>query len=415
MGRAVRDHRLESRSARLKLPSRNEPHWRLISEGFHIGYFKGKRLGKWVCRYRAPGSSGSYVKSTLGEADDISDANGSTILSFAQAQEAAREWLAYQDTDEAKAGPLTVGQILDDYLKGFTGKGIVDTRSRVEAIIRPHFGELDVRDLTTKLIRDWHEARARTPAKLRTGKNAKQANTRPANDAEAIRKRRSTANRDLTVLKAALNRAADDNEWMRRDVWGNVKPFPSVDVARRRFLSGEEFTRIVTATDEEFRPMVAASLLTGGRYSELRHTKVRDYDRESATLWLAETKDAANPRAAYLDAEGVALLEEMIAGKDFDDLIFQRPDGGQWMPSQQGRFVARAYKAAKLQKLTYHDLRRSYGARLARQGVPLGIIAEALGHKDERITRKHYAHLVPSHVSETVRKAISGLGVIASS
>jgi len=35
-----------------------------------------------------------------------------------------------------------------------------------------------------------------------------------------------------------------------------------------------------------------------------------------------------------------------------------------------------------------------------------------LGHKDERITRKHYAHLAPSYVADTVRAAISGLGIV---
>jgi integrase len=45
----------------------------------------------------------------------------------------------------------------------------------------------------------------------------------------------------------------------------------------------------------------------------------------------------------------------------------------------------------------------------------MAVISEAMGHKDERITRKHYAHLAPSYVSETVRAAISGLGIVEKS
>jgi integrase len=48
---------------------------------------------------------------------------------------------------------------------------------------------------------------------------------------------------------------------------------------------------------------------------------------------------------------------------------------------------------------------------LAMAGVPLAVIAEALGHADERITRKHYAHLSPSYVREAVRTGLGRLGV----
>jgi hypothetical protein len=47
-------------------------------------------------------------------------------------------------------------------------------------------------------------------------------------------------------------------------------------------------------------------------------------------------------------------------------------------------------------------------------GVPLAVIAEALGHADERITRKHYAHLSPSYVRHAVRTGLGALGVFHS-
>ena len=33
----------------------------------------------------------------------------------------------------------------------------------------------------------------------------------------------------------------------------------------------------------------------------------------------------------------------------------------------------------------------------------MGVIAEQLGHADTRMTEKHYAHLAPSYVAETIR------------
>jgi integrase len=36
-------------------------------------------------------------------------------------------------------------------------------------------------------------------------------------------------------------------------------------------------------------------------------------------------------------------------------------------------------------------------------GVPMGVIAAQLGHADTRMTEKHYAHLAPSYVAQTIR------------
>ena len=36
-------------------------------------------------------------------------------------------------------------------------------------------------------------------------------------------------------------------------------------------------------------------------------------------------------------------------------------------------------------------------------GVPMGVIAAQLGHADTRMTEKHYAHLAPSYIAQTIR------------
>lgn len=415
MGRAVKDAKLDKRDARLKLAAQKEPYWRLVSEGAHLGYYRGSRVGKWVARYKAPGTKGGYAKKTLGEADDTRDADGETILTFRQADDAARRWFAERERgDVVPVSPFTVSDALDEYEKAFEArKGSIpaDLRSRIDEIIKPTLGHHEVANLTKDIVSDWHNARATSPAKLRTRKGSEKQNERPAADKESLRKRRSTANRDLTVLKAALNLAAEARDWLPVAAWSKVKAFEGVDVAKRRYLNDDEARRLVNASDPEFRPMVRAALLTGGRYGELRHVRVRDYDRQSRTIFLVETKNS-EVRPAYLEDEGVRMIEQAIAGKGPADFVFLRPDGTQWMRSQQLRRMEDAFDRAKIDKTTFHDLRRSYGARLARAGVPMAVIAEAMGHKDERITRKHYAHLTPSYVSETVRAAVAGLGIV---
>jgi integrase len=53
----------------------------------------------------------------------------------------------------------------------------------------------------------------------------------------------------------------------------------------------------------------------------------------------------------------------------------------------------------------------SHRSTLAMRGVPMGVIAEQLGHADTRMTDKHYAHLAPSYVAETIRAHFPTLGI----
>ncbi|AWM85546.1 hypothetical protein C4E04_01485 [Microvirga sp. 17 mud 1-3] len=50
-------------------------------------------------------------------------------------------------------------------------------------------------------------------------------------------------------------------------------------------------------------------------------------------------------------------------------------------------------------------------ATMVRAGGPLLAGAEALGHADTRIVSKHYAHLAPLYVAETVRRTAPDLAL----
>jgi integrase len=403
---------LRNREQRSLLGIRKKPYWMALNEGEHLGYYRGRRVRKWVARYRPPGISSKYREFTIAEADDYADADDSKILSFGQAQNAARRWFAKIDQNgDQKSRPYLVSNALDDYLESFGGKDLENTRRRIEAIIRPQIGGHDTSKLTAKIIMDWHLALANTPARLRTAHGAVE-NYRPTADtADARRSRRSSANRILTILKAALNVAYRNEKIADDHAWRRVRPFAKADAPRLRSLGDDESRRLVSACNANFRPMVMAALLTGARYSELAALEVRDFDCQSQSLWLRDTK-SGTPRAAYLEGEGFRLVSEAIVGKSRTELIFPRPDGKRWGAAHQMRPMFAACKAAGLEPAGFHDLRRTYGARLARKGVPMAVIAEALGHADERITRKHYAHLAPSFVAQTIREAAAELGIV---
>jgi hypothetical protein len=60
-------------------------------------------------------------------------------------------------------------------------------------------------------------------------------------DPDAVRHRRSTANRVLTILKAGLNHArAEGMVTGSNDAWAAVKPFREADAAKMRYRIDDE-------------------------------------------------------------------------------------------------------------------------------------------------------------------------------
>ena len=111
--------------------------------------------------------------------------------------------------------------------------------------------------------------------------------------------------------------------------------------------------------------------------------------------------------------EGQGFFAEMVAGHAGSELIFRRPDGKAWGTSHQQRRLAAACKHGGITPaISFHVLRHTHGSTLAMKGVPLPVIARQLGHSDTRMTERHYAHLAPSYVADTIRAHFPTLGII---
>jgi integrase len=252
---------------------------------------------------------------------------------------------------------------------------------------------------------------AEKPARARTKRGKKQNHRKADKSPDGIRRRRATANRILTVLKAALNHAWKAGHVTSDDAWRWVKPFKSVETARVRYLSEAECVRLVNACEPAFRNLVRRAMMTGCRYSELASMQTSDFNADAGVVTVRENK-AGKPRHVVLTDEGQGLFAGFTAGKLRSDPIFTRADGGVLGKSHQLRPMLEASRRAKIKpEISFHVLRHTHGSALAMKGVPLGVIAGQLGHADTRMTEKHYAHLAPSYVAETIRAHFPTLGI----
>jgi integrase len=346
------------------------------------------------------------------------DADGFSVLAFKDAQERARTWFEEQERlaagEDAPTGPYTVADAMTDYLASMESEGkksAQDTRTRAEAMIIPELGKFEISKLTTSTIRQWRNTLAQTPARTRTRRGDEQRYRNVPDNPESIRQRRSSANRLLSILKAALNHAFREGKVHSDLAWRRVTPFKKVEAARVRYLSDDESRRLVNACSEPLRSMVIAGFMTGARYSELAALQVVDFDRDANAIHIRTSK-SGKPRHVYLTDEGRVYFERAIAGKASDEPIFTKPTGRSWRRSEQRKPLLRACEAARIKPaIGFHILRHTYASRLVMRGVALPVIAAQLGHADSQMVEKHYGHLAPSYVADTIRAAFGTMGL----
>jgi len=411
MGRRVRSAPLETRTARLRLAVRADPYFVALGGGLHLGYRRRASGGSWLARAR--GEDSRYREEGIGLADDNSDADGVSVLTFGEAQRKAQAWGGTRR--EAEAGGVKVGarytvaDAMREYLADYKvrGKGLSQTTHVINTKIIPSLGNIPLSKLTVSQGRRWHSAIAAAPSMKRGGQPRKVV--RGHEDAQ--RRRRASANRALTVLKAALNFAFNHDRAGSNAAWTKLRPFRDVESPVVRFFSEAEAARLTNAADQGFRNLLHGALLTGCRYGELVRLKCGDVNTTAQTVAVREAK-GGKPRHVFLTDEGARFFAQMIAGRPREAHVFQRAIGREWRKSEQLRPMALACERANIKPAVgFHVLRHTHGSWLAQKGVPLQVIAAQLGHADIRMTEKHYAHLLPSYVSQTIRANLPELGI----
>jgi integrase len=380
----------------------------------HLGYRKPlSGPGKWVARHYI--GNQSYETEVIAAADDFSDADGIDILDYRQAQQTARDRReARARAGAGKTGPLTVRAAMQEYLDFLESnrKTAGTARYSINAFILPTLGDLEAAALTTAQLRSWHQDISKEPARQRTTPGEKQNYRASERDDDWRRRRRSTANRILKILKGGLNRAWRDGKIASDASWRRVEPFEGVESARVRYLSVAEAQRLINAADPAFRALVEGALQTGARYGEIIRFTVADFNVDTGTVAVRESK-SGKARHVVLTDEGVELFREVCIGRPGTDPIFTRSNGTAWIRSAQSIPIREACERASISPpINFHGLRHTWASHAVMGGVPLLVVAKNLGHADTKMVEQHYGHMAPSYIAEAIRAGAPRFGVI---
>jgi integrase len=198
--------------------------------------------------------------------------------------------------------------------------------------------------------------------------------------------------------------------------WCFSNPVVAIDKPRDRrepeirHLSVAELETVLAATPDDplgrtERALYLTAAMTGLRRGELLALRWQDVDHDAGVVRVRRTytrgrfgtpKSRRSNRAIPLaDRVDMALREQFEHSRfrDEADLVFCHPTGGGVLdPSKVRKRFQAAARRAGLRPVRFHDLRHTFGTRMASAGAPLRAIQDWMGHSDQRTTLIYAAY-----------------------
>jgi integrase len=184
-----------------------------------------------------------------------------------------------------------------------------------------------------------------------------------------------------------------------------------------RFMTIAEFSRILRATPEHWRPLVMFLGGTGVRWGEAAALTVGDLDLDAdvpivrvtkaekadpehpGRVIVGPTKSGKSRRTVTLPPAVVDTLRPLTEGRKRIERLFLPPNGG---PLRHRTFyrdiwLGKILPGAGIEGVRLHDLRHSHVAWLIAENIPGGLatIQARLGHEKITTTIDTYGHLLP--------------------
>lgn len=218
---------------------------------------------------------------------------------------------------------------------------------------------------------------------------------------------------NYTVVLHAIFGQGVRRGWCTRNPVANVEK-PRAERSERdiRFLNSEELEALIAAAapDELGRTerlIYLAAAMTGMRRGEILALRWQDVDVTAGVIRVRRNytrgqfgtpktrrSSRAVPLAERLRNELEAHFDRTSYRGDLD-LVFCHPLTGRVLdPSKLRKRFQAAARRAGLRPVRFHDLRHTFGTRMAAAGAPLRAVQEWMGHSDYRTTSL-YADYAP--------------------
>jgi integrase len=195
---------------------------------------------------------------------------------------------------------------------------------------------------------------------------------------------------------------------------------------RIKFLDQEELERLLEAPypDDAWGRMeptlYLTAAMTGLRQGELLGLRWRNVDLPARKVRVVspfvrgefgDPKSEGSGRSVPLAArvsEALTGFRETSFYRHESELVFCHPESGN--PLDRSKLVRRFKEAtvrAGVREVTFHELRHTFGTRMAAAGAPLRTIQHWMGHADAKTTQV-YSHYQPSDTEADVIDAAFG-------
>ena len=264
-------------------------------------------------------------------------------------------------------------------------------RNRINGVLKPYFGGQPIQTIVRKDIETF--LRKRKDGSLVDVVAQGRRNNRKKGISEA------TANRDLCRIKNMFKKAVE---------WGYLKENPALGIPQSKerieaadYLDDDEVQEFLDNAEDEYRPIFLVAVYTGLRYGEIMNLAWQDVDFR----WNRGTvRDPKNSETRYVpmhQAVRETLEKRSRKEEGNEELVFVNPDTGRPYNDIRKAMRRALDKAGVSRHIRFHDLRHTTGSHLAMSGATEREIAEILGHKDPKVTRR-YTHLSPGHTQGVV-------------
>ncbi len=216
----------------------------------------------------------------------------------------------------------------------------------------------------------------------------------------------ASINRELALLSVAFNMARRQWKWCRHNPVSEAGLCPG-EVARDRWLTQEEETRLLPVCPLWLQELVRFDLNTGLRVSELVALTWPAVDLQRKILTVLKSKNKTK-RVVPLNQTALAILKNRLRSTK-TDRVFYSARHTPYLGNNIWRAFSRAAMLAKVENMRFHDLRHAFATRLVQNGVDLYRVQRLLGHKDATMTQR-YAH----HCPESLRAGVDALDITIS-